>query len=151
MTRKPGYIDGVRMTRPASPPVPMGGGKLKTGYKVSTPTAMLRSDSPPNDGAWMIRAGFGYMQRDLPSPRVDTVATFGAKSTARRFLTRDKAERFILDVLGHSHDYRVVHLLPRGTIARRERRTVAEAVKRVAQDVHGPMRFCLDRLVEELS
>lgn len=109
-----------------------------------------------NEGSYMIRRGSYYLQRDSRSPALcprDEAhgAWFGAKSTARRFTTRDVAERFILKVLGHSHDLKIVHLLPRGTIARRERRTVKEAIERALKDVHGPVRFALERIVEELS
>lgn len=36
-----------------------------------------------NEGAWVIKSHHSYLQRDLAN------LSFGAKSTARRFLTRD--------------------------------------------------------------
>lgn len=87
-----------------------------------------------NEGSYIIRRGQFYLQREDSNIVVENGKLrnwFGAKSTARRFTTRDAAERFILNVLGHAYDLVVVHLLPRGTIARRERRAVKAALDRV--------------------
>ncbi len=83
-----------------------------------------------NEGSYIIR---GATRNCLQREQSDGRDWFGAKATARRFLTRGKAETFILKVLGHSHDLAVVHLLPKGTIARRERRSVREAIARAVE------------------
>lgn len=99
-----------------------------------------------NEGSYVIKWGLYYLQRDSND-------VFAGKALARRFVSRESAERFVRDreTTRFNGDLKIVHLLPRGTIARRERRTIRDAIKRVSEDVHGPIRFWFERLIEELS
>lgn len=115
-----------------------------------------------NEGSYVIKCGLYYLQRDSSD-------VFAGKALARRFVSRESAERHLKsDEAKFNTQERVgrvsiVHLLPRGTIARRERRTIREAIKRVIAKHEealekygggldgGEIRWWFERLIEELS